>query len=41
MAYKQSKKRKNNPCWKTHKMVGTKKKAGRTVPTCVPKKKKK
>jgi hypothetical protein len=31
---------KNSPykaCWKSHKMVGTKKKGGRTVPNCVPK----
>jgi len=34
------KKRKKNPCWKGYMMVGTKKKAGRTVPNCVPKKKK-
>ena len=24
-------------CWKSQKMVGTKKKGGRTVPNCVPK----
>ena len=35
------KKRKKNPCWKGYQMVGTKKKGGRTVPNCVPKKKKK
>jgi hypothetical protein len=35
------KKRKKNPCWKGYMMVGTKKKAGRTVPNCVPKNKKK
>jgi len=34
------KKRKKNPCWKGYMMVGTKKKGGRTVPNCVPKKKK-
>ncbi len=28
---------KDNPCWDTHKPVGTKKKAGKTVPNCVPK----
>jgi hypothetical protein len=28
---------KDNPCWKGYKPVGTKKKAGRTVPNCVPK----
>ena len=27
----------DNPCWKGYKPVGTKKKGGRTVPTCVPK----
>ena len=29
---------KDNPCWKGYKPVGTKKKAGKTVPNCVPKK---
>ncbi len=28
----------DNPCWKGYKPVGTKKKNGRTVPNCVPKK---
>ena len=28
-------------CWKNYKMVGTKKKGGRTVPNCVPKNKNK
>ena len=32
---------KDNPCWKGYKPVGTKKKASRTVPNCVPKTKKK
>tara|TARA_R110002020_G_scaffold405760_1_gene615791 strand:+ start:433 stop:558 length:126 start_codon:yes stop_codon:yes gene_type:complete len=41
MAYNQAKKRKNNPCWKGYEMIGTKKKKGKTVPNCVPKKKKK
>ena len=27
----------NDPCWDSHKMVGTKKKGGKTVPNCVPK----
>lgn len=27
----------SNPCWKGYKPVGTKKKAGNTVPNCVPK----
>jgi epoxyqueuosine reductase QueG len=27
---------KDNPCWKGYHPVGTKKKAGRTVPNCVP-----
>ena len=26
------------PCWKGYEMVGTKKKATKTVPNCVPKK---
>ena len=30
--------RKNNPCWKNYKPIGTKKKGGKTVPNCVPKK---
>ena len=32
-------KKSKNPCWKRFKMVGTKKKNGKTVPNCVPKKK--
>ena len=32
--------KKKKPCWKGYMMVGTKKKGGRTVPNCVPKKKK-
>ena len=32
-------KSKKTPCWKNYKMVGTKKKGGRTVPNCVPKSK--
>jgi hypothetical protein len=28
----------NDPCWDNYKMVGTKKKGGKTVPNCVPKK---
>ena len=31
---------KKGPCWKGYEMIGTKKKGGRTVPNCVPKKKK-
>lgn len=27
----------SDPCWDSHKMVGTKKKGGKTVPNCVPK----
>jgi len=27
---------KDNPCWKGYKPVGTKKKAGKKVPNCVP-----
>lgn len=30
----------SNPCWKGYKPVGTKKKGGKTVPNCVPKKSK-
>jgi|TARA_B110000914_G_C15354920_1_gene395695 hypothetical protein len=37
MAYKMKK----SPCWKGYQMVGVKKKKGKTVPNCVPKKKKK
>lgn len=29
---------KKGPCWKNYKMVGTKKKNGKKVPNCVPKK---
>ena len=32
-------KKKDDPCWDTHEMFGTKMKAGRKVPNCVPKKK--
>lgn len=35
MAYKMKK----NPCWKGYEMVGMKKKGGKKVPNCVPKKK--
>ena len=35
-----SKTKMNRPCWRGYEMVGTKKKGGRTVPNCVPKKKK-
>jgi len=35
------KKRKKNPCWKGYEMIGMKKKGGRKVPNCVPRKKKK
>ena len=31
-------KNKKGPCWKNYKMVGTKKKNGKKVPNCVPKK---
>ena len=34
------KKKMKNPCWKGYKAYGTKKKNGKTVPNCVPKKKK-
>jgi hypothetical protein len=36
-----SKKGKKGPCWKNYKAVGMKKKNGKTVPNCVPKKRKK
>jgi hypothetical protein len=29
---------KKGPCWEGYEMIGTKKKGGRTVPNCVPKK---
>ena len=29
----------SNPCWKGYTPVGVKKKGGKTVPNCVPKKK--
>jgi hypothetical protein len=29
---------KKGPCWKGYEMIGVKKKGGRTVPNCVPKK---
>ena len=32
---------KKKACWKNYKQVGMKKKAGRKVPNCVPKKRKK
>lgn len=35
------KSKKKNPCWKGYEAIGMKKKGGRTVPNCVPKKKKK
>jgi len=34
------KKKMKNPCWKGYEAYGTKKKNGKTVPNCVPKKKK-
>ena len=30
---------KKGPCWEGYEMIGMKKKGGRTVPNCVPKKK--
>ena len=33
-------KKRKNPCWKGYEMIGMKKKGGRKVPNCVPKKKK-
>jgi len=35
------KKKMKNPCWKGYEAIGMKKKGGRKVPNCVPKKKKK
>ena len=35
------KKKMENPCWKGYEAIGMKKKGGKTVPNCVPKKKKK
>jgi len=32
--------KKKGPCWKGYEMIGMKKKGGRNVPNCVPKKKK-
>ena len=42
MAYKQKKKGKGlkKACWKGYEAIGMKKKGGRKVPNCVPKKKK-
>lgn len=31
---------KKDPCWKNYEMAGTKTKNGKTVPNCIPKKKK-
>ena len=31
---------KKGPCWKGYEMIGMKKKGGRKVPNCVPRKKK-
>jgi len=33
-----AKKAKKGPCWKGYEMVGMKKKGGKPVPNCVPKK---
>jgi hypothetical protein len=35
---KDSPMKKKGPCWKGYEMIGMKKKGGRTVPNCVPKK---
>ena len=32
--------KKKDPCWESHKMIGMKKKGSRKVPNCVPKRKK-
>ena len=39
-AKRKSFKMKKNPCWKGYEMIGMKKKGGKKVPNCVPKKKK-
>lgn len=38
---KKATKKKDDPCWRDYKQVGTKKKDGKTVPNCVPKEKSK
>jgi hypothetical protein len=41
MAFKmKSPLKKKGPCWKGYEMIGMKKKGGKKVPNCVPKKKK-
>jgi len=37
----ESTKKKDDPCWKEYHQVGTKTKAGKKVPNCVPKETKK
>ena len=37
-AKKPTTKKKADPCWDGYEQVGTKKKTGKTVPNCVPKK---
>lgn len=37
---KKSAVKKDDPCWKGYEQIGTKKKSGKTVPDCVPEKKK-
>jgi hypothetical protein len=39
-AFTKKKSRKKDPCWKGYEMIGMKKKGGRTVPNCVPRKRK-
>lgn len=34
-----TKKKEKSPCWKGYEMIGMKKKSGKNVPNCVPKKK--
>lgn len=36
LKFKQFLEKMEDPCWKNYKMVGTKKKNGKTVPNCVP-----
>ncbi len=40
MATKKKNSKKADPCWEGYEQKGTKKKNGKTVPDCIPKKKK-
>ena len=39
-AFAKKKSKKKDPCWKGYEMIGMKKKGGRKVPNCVPRKRK-